>query len=315
MNELSRSTGSTNTTPDGASHDFNSDDAFCGDISDCKGPRLVEIMGMDLLSENGRSWMDGDSDLDLLPEHGRSWMDGDGDLDYSDELVLNDVCLVVNSSDQAVKKLSYTLMHHQSRPNTSEKTKQPKRVTFFPDGEVDSLFLTRERLPHIARGVSQGYNDCLDCRLRERKELTGEADSLILHRRRLPHIIHKRETPYADTVISWKRIPTTPAKVSDYMIPLNDLSDRDTLELVNSVSSTYIASPRLSDLEETLCARSQAVFDPTWKQSTGKTQAQPSLRPLSNSMLEETSPSTTPPRSDVGEGFELRRVTPGACAA
>jgi hypothetical protein len=81
-------------------------------------------------------------------------------------------------------------------PHLVDRKRAPRRrkarkfyPTTHPGGEVDSLVLARERMPELVH-----INETLMTFYEEGRGLMGEVDSLELDKKRLPHLIHKRTT-------------------------------------------------------------------------------------------------------------------------
>jgi hypothetical protein len=296
MNELSTRMGSSEVARNGSIKDFNSENAYCEQLSNGVGPPEVEILGMDLLLKDDRSTIDDDSDLDS-----------------TEDRVVNNLQTAVDSLVLTRRRLPNIVVHRCPR-----KTQTTKRVR-FPRDEVDSLVLTRERLHHIARDKTQDHKLYLDQLFGEGRGLMGEIDSLILDRRRLSHFLHKREALYADDMISWTRNPTKASKVQGYELPLNDLAYSETPDAVSLSSSGSGSTIDLDDslftadtVDSIILSRRRLALHSTRNQSASRTGEPPILQLLRNS---EPPSSKIPPTWDVGLDFGLRRSSPGAIAA
>lgn len=300
MNELSTMMRSREVNQNGSIKDFNSENAYCGQLSNGVEPIEVEILGMDLLLDDGRTTIDDDSDLDS-----------------TEDSVVNNLQTAVDSLELTRRRLPNIVVHRSPR-NTEKPRPRQKRVR-FPCDEVDSLILTRERLPHITRDKTQDDKLYLDQLFGEGRGLMGEIDSLILDRRRLSHLLHKREALYADDMISWTRNPTKASKVQGYELPLNDLAYSETPDAVSLSSSGTASTSDVDDslftsdtVDSIILSRRRLALHSTRDRSASRTAKPPILQ-----LFRRSAPpaSKIPPKWDGGLDFGLRRSSPGAIAA
>lgn len=155
--------------------DFNSEGAFCGTMSSGEqGPSEVEIVGMDLL---------------LLDEQEESDSIDDSETDSNEEAFNEQLKHTVDSIELARKRLS----EKPGKQGRHRRNSGGRRRVFFPNEEVDSLILARERLPHLIHDYQADDAAFLIKLFEEGRGLMGEVDSLELDRKRLPHLVHVRK--------------------------------------------------------------------------------------------------------------------------
>lgn len=287
--------------------DYNSEDAFCEDLSESGGPPEVEILGMELLLSDEEQV---DSDFA-----------DDSESDSSDEYEFM-MRRTVDSLELTRKRLPHLVVRRHKRTLKRRKPRTPYMES-LPGGEVDSLVLTRERLPHLIHKPDR------IARLRELYEqgrgLFGEVDSLELDKKRLPHLIHERESSEESPIRPRKAFAELLEEI-DGMTTILDLdfeeevgyvkltgeSDDDstaTTESSTSDSDTLFTSGTVDSL---ILARKRLASHPARKYETDEHDHQAKPHTWTAAKHSETK---IPPRPGVGISFGLRRTSSGACAA
>eukprot|EP00429_Kryptoperidinium_foliaceum_P062015 CAMPEP_0176079684 /NCGR_PEP_ID=MMETSP0120_2-20121206/39854_1 /TAXON_ID=160619 /ORGANISM="Kryptoperidinium foliaceum, Strain CCMP 1326" /LENGTH=251 /DNA_ID=CAMNT_0017413441 /DNA_START=822 /DNA_END=1574 /DNA_ORIENTATION=+ len=223
---------------EGSYEDFNSQDAFCDDLSTGEGPPEIEILGMELL-------IDGE---------GGSSLSGLDDSDNDSEA--RRFPPTVDSLELARERLPHLIVR-PGAPRRRRRSPVEGKLTRFRNGEVDSLILTRRNKPHLVHRRDE-HIDTMMKRLEDGRGLMDEVDSLILARRRLPHLIHVRERPKARTTHAGKKAEMVQ---NEYYQLLNDDDDSSSTSTTESLSSfdSHFTSLTVDSL---VLARKRLGMDP-----------------------------------------------------
>jgi len=290
--------------------DFNSEDAFCDDLSDEEGPPEVKILGMELLL--------------LDEEEVPSDFVDDSETDSSDDEVEHQMKRTVYSLELARKRLPHLVVRGCKRAMKRRKHRKLYE-DIFPGGEVDSLVLTRERVPHL---IHQPDNVARLRQLYEQgKGLFGEVDSLVLDKKRLPHLIHKREA-YKESE-KYRSLKSTTGK--EVFAEL--LAEMEDTEIGGDLGSDHVEFMKLSgesddsaSTTESSASSSDTLFSSETVDSlilTRRRLAAHSPRRHQTISCEKDKSDPKPPmaaaklspKSGVGLSFGLCRTSSGACAA
>ena len=273
--------------------DFNSEDAYCEDISSGGGPPDIEIVGMDLLLQ------DKDVESDILDDSDRDVSEIEEDLFKTkpfDSLVLTK------------ERLPHLVLGDRNREVSRRKQRHFCKAS-LPGGEVDSLVLARERMPELIH-----IDEC-QARLkfhRRRRGLMGEVDSLELDRRRLPHLVHVGlDIPETRSNRVTEEEYCKLLSNLDYQMKLGGERDGD------STSATEIESD--SDTLASTDTVDSLIL--TRKRLASHQPRQPYIQPISDEddlqtlSTSESRGRKLPPKTDVGLGLGICRTSSGARAA
>lgn len=279
--------------------DFNSEDAFCEELSGGEGPSEIEILGMELLLRDEE-----EVTSDFLDDS------------ENDSNEISDVLWAkrtVDSLELARKRLPHLVC---SDCKQATKRRKPRKLysSCNPGGEVDSLILARERLPGLV------HIDEREARLmkfyEEGRGLMGEVDSLVLDRQRLPHLVHERSTPEK------RRKPRVTKQAycellsdMEYYVKLAGDSDTSTTESESSSDTLFTSGTVDSLILTRKRLASHQHQDPpgrpfddaediqTWSSGESFERQLPAVKPK------------LPPKPGVGLGMGLQRTSSGARAA